>query len=89
MKGSQSPALTHNNGVTVGANIPAIAFAPDPEGAVALIEAISRVHDLEVDMKELLEKAEEIRKKLKELADQHRKMRKAEEKRGAPVAMCV
>jgi len=89
MKGSQSPALTQSNGVTVGANIPAIAFAPDPEGAVALIEAIKRVNDPEVDTKELLKKAEEIKKKLKELVDQHRKMRKAEEKRGAPEAMCV
>jgi uncharacterized protein len=68
---------------------PAIAFAPDPEGAVALIEAINKVYGLEVDTKELLEKAEEIKKKLKELADRHRKMRKAEEKRGAPEEMYV
>jgi len=66
-----------------------IAFAPAPEGAVALIEATNRVYDLEVDTKELLEKAEELKKKLKELVDQHRKMRKAEEKRGAPEAMYV
>ena len=68
---------------------PAIAFASEPEGAVALIEAINRVYDLEVDTKEPLKKAEEIKKKLKEFADQHRKLRKAEEKRGAPEAMYV
>ena len=61
----------------------------DPEEAVALIEAISRVHDLEVDTEEPLEKTEEIRKKLEELVDLHRKMRKAEEKRGAPEAIYV
>jgi len=48
-----------------------------------------KAYDLKVDAEELVEKAEEIRKKLKELADQHRKMRKAEEKRGAPEAMYV
>jgi len=50
---------------------------------------MNRVHGLEVDTKELLEKAEEIKKKLKEWADEHPKMRKAEEKRGAPEAMYV
>jgi len=44
---------------------------------------------LEVDTEELLEKAEAIKKKLEELADQHGKMRKADEKRGAPEAMYV
>lgn len=56
---------------------------------MALIKAINRVYDPEVDTKELLEKAEEIKKKLKELADQHRKMRKAEGKRGALEAVYV
>jgi len=40
--------------------MPAIAFAPEPGGAVALIEAINRVYDLEVDTEELLKEAEEI-----------------------------
>jgi hypothetical protein len=43
----------------------------DPEEAVVLIQAINRVYDLKVDTKELLKKVEEIKKKLKELADQH------------------
>ena len=61
----------------------------DPEGAVASIEAINRIYHLEVDTKKLLEKVEEIKRKLKELVDQHRKMRKAEAKRGVPEAMYI
>jgi predicted ATP-grasp superfamily ATP-dependent carboligase len=43
---------------------PAIVFAQDPEGAVALVEAINKVYDLKVDTKDLLDKAEEIKKEI-------------------------
>jgi predicted ATP-grasp superfamily ATP-dependent carboligase len=62
---------------------------PDPEGAAVLIEALNNVYGLKVDTKELLNKAEEIKKKLKEVAQRHRRMRKAEEKRGVPEKIYV
>lgn len=68
---------------------PAVAFMPDPEGAAVLIEALNNVYDLKVNTKELLSKAEEIKQKLKEVAERHRRMRKAEEKRGIPEKIYV
>ena len=68
---------------------PAVAFMPDPEGAAVLIEALNDVYGLKVDTKELLNKAEEIKQKLKEMAQRHQRMRKAEEKRGVPEKIYV
>ncbi|MFP3985275.1 MAG: proteasome assembly chaperone family protein [Candidatus Bathyarchaeia archaeon] len=62
----------------------AVAFMPDPEGATVLINALNDFYDLNVDTKQLLDKAEEIKQRLKEVAQRHQKMRKAEEKRGVP-----
>lgn len=63
---------------------PAVAFMPDPEGAAVLIDTLNNVYDLKVETEPLLKKAEEIKQKLKEVAKRHRRMRKAEEKRGVP-----
>lgn len=68
---------------------PAVVFMPDPEGAAILIDALNNVYGLEVDTKELLNKAEEIKQKLKEVAQRHQRMRKAEEKRGIPEKIYV
>ncbi len=62
----------------------AVAFLPDPEGAAVLIETLNNVYGLKVDTKELFTRAEEIKQNLKEVADSHKKMRQAEEKRGVP-----
>jgi len=62
----------------------AITFMPDPEGAAALIQALNSVYNLKVGTEELSKKAEEIKQKLKEVAEQHQAMRKAEEVRGLP-----
>lgn len=64
--------------------VPAMPFMPDPEGAALLIDTLDRVYDLKIDAGELLRKTGEIRQKLKEVADRHQKLRKAEEKSGLP-----
>ncbi len=62
----------------------AVAFLPDPEGAAVLIETLNNVYGLKIDTKELFTRAEEIKQNLREVADSHKKMREAEEKRGVP-----
>jgi uncharacterized protein len=68
---------------------PAVAFMPDPEGAATLINTLNNIYDLNVDTKELLSRAEEIKKQLKEVAKGHQRMRKAEERSGKPEGMYV
>lgn len=68
---------------------PTIASLPDPEGAASLIQALNKVYDLKISTTELLKEASEIRGKLREIAERHRKMRRAEEKRGIPERMYV
>jgi uncharacterized protein len=60
------------------------AFTPDPAGAAVLVETLNNVYGIKVDTKELLTDEVKIKRKLKEIADNHHKMVKAEEKRGAP-----
>lgn len=64
--------------------VPAISFMPDPKGAAVLIETLNRIYSLDVDTEDLMERAEEIKQKLKEVAERRRRMKKAEEKRGMP-----
>lgn len=54
---------------------PAIAMIPDPEGAIQILEALNRLYKLGVDLKELSESAEDIRKKMEEMAQQVHGMR--------------
>jgi uncharacterized protein len=61
-----------------------VAFMPDPEGAAVLIDTMNHVYGLGVDTKILTTRAEEIKRKLKEVAESGQKMRQAEEKRGIP-----
>lgn len=63
---------------------PAAAFMPDPEGAATLLNTLHTVYGLNVDAGELLDKAKEIRKKLEEVAENYRRMRKSETRRGTP-----
>ncbi|MBE0512534.1 proteasome assembly chaperone family protein [Candidatus Bathyarchaeota archaeon] len=69
--------------------VPAFAFMPDPEGAAVLIKTLNHVYDLHVDTENLLKEAEKIKQKLKEVAEHHRRMRKAEERRGVPESSYV
>jgi uncharacterized protein len=55
---------------------PAIAMVPDPEGAVQLLQALNRLYDVGVDVKELTESAAEIRRKMEEMAQQVDGMRR-------------
>ena len=52
---------------------PAMATIPDPEGAATLIEALNKSHGLNVDTSELIKGANEIREKLKEVAESYEK----------------
>jgi predicted ATP-grasp superfamily ATP-dependent carboligase len=49
---------------------PAISVIPDPGGAVQLLEALNRLYDLKIDLKELKEGSEIIRRKMEEMAQQ-------------------
>lgn len=64
--------------------VPAVAFMPDPEGAATLVETVNQVYDFKINTDSLLEKAEEIKQKLKEIAKRRRRLRKAERKKGIP-----
>ncbi|MBD3406651.1 MAG: proteasome assembly chaperone family protein [Candidatus Lokiarchaeota archaeon] len=60
---------------------PAIPMMPDPEGAIQLLHALSRMYDVKVDTTELQESADQIKKKLGEVAHQVDGMRRS---RSAP-----
>lgn len=62
--------------------VPTVTFMPDPEGAVYLINALNSVYGLDVNTEKLMARAEEIKQKLKEVAERSRKITSDEEKRG-------
>jgi uncharacterized protein len=68
---------------------PAVAFMPDPEGAATLIEALNKVYDLKINTEDLLDRAEEIKRKLEETARGLQRMRRDEEPSGGPEALYV
>ena len=49
---------------------PAITVVPDPGGAQQLLEALNQLYDLKIDLTELVEGSEIIRKKMEEMAQQ-------------------
>jgi uncharacterized protein len=49
---------------------PAIPMMPDPEGAIQVLKALNRLYDVGVEVSELMESAEQIRKKMEEVAQQ-------------------
>ncbi len=49
---------------------PAITVIPDPGGAQQLLEALNQLYDLKIDLKELVEGSEIIRRKMEEMAKQ-------------------
>ncbi len=49
---------------------PAITVVPDPGAAQQLLEALNTLYNLEIDIKELMESSEIIRRKMEEMAQQ-------------------
>ena len=49
---------------------PAITVVPDPGGAQQLLEALNQLYELNIDLTELMEGSEIIRKKMEEMAQQ-------------------
>jgi len=49
---------------------PAITVVPDPGAAQQLLEALNSLYDLKIDIKELMESSEMIRRKMEEMAQQ-------------------
>jgi len=47
---------------------------PDPEAAASVIKSLQRIIDIEVDLKELLEKGEEIKVRARDLMQQTKKV---------------
>jgi len=64
--------------------VPAVAFMPDPEGAAVLVSTLNKVYNFGISTEELRTKAGKIKQQLKELAERHQRMRKAEERKGVP-----
>lgn len=54
--------------------IPVTSSYPDPGGAAKLVQAISKVKKLEIDVSRLLKDAEQIQKSLMELSDRNRQI---------------
>lgn len=61
---------------------PAVSYMPDPEGAAALIETVNEIYEMKINNKLLLDRAEDIRRKLKEVAQSRQKLIETEEKTG-------
>jgi len=59
---------------------PALAFMPDPGGAATLLEALNNTYGYSIDVRDLLEKEEEIRNRLAEVSNQYKRLRDMEEK---------
>jgi len=59
----------------------AMTTIPDPEGAAILIEALNKSYGFKIDTSELIEGANEIREKLKEIAESYEKTAVAEPER--------
>jgi uncharacterized protein len=55
---------------------PAIAVVPDPDGAIQLLRALNRLYDTEVKVEGLAEDAEQIKKKMEEMAQEVEGMRR-------------
>ncbi len=55
---------------------PAIPVMPDPEGAIQLLEAVDRLYKIGVDVDELKKSAEQVRRKMEEVAQQVEGMRR-------------
>lgn len=74
------------------AEIPAIGLLaetggmrPDPRASAKLVEVLSRMLDLEMDVQQLIEEAEDIEAKMEELARQTRRMKQEEKTREIPM----
>jgi uncharacterized protein (TIGR00161 family) len=55
---------------------PAVAVMPDPKGASMVLKALAKLYDVDIDVSELEDQAEDIRKRLREMAEQVDGMRK-------------
>jgi uncharacterized protein len=55
---------------------PAIAVVPDPDGAIQLLEALNRLYNTGVDVSELGESADQIKRKMEEMAQEVEGMRR-------------
>jgi uncharacterized protein len=55
---------------------PAIAVVPDPDGAIQLLEALNRLYNTEVDVSGLSDDADQIKKKMEEMAQEVEGMRR-------------
>ncbi len=58
---------------------PALTMIPDPEGAVKLLQALTKLYDVEVDVSELQESADKIREKMRDMAKQVDGMRQGQQ----------
>ncbi len=68
---------------------PAVSYMPDPEGAAALIETVNEIYEMKINNKLLLDRAEDIRRKLKEVAQSRQRLIETEEKTGKTESLYV
>ena len=82
LAGSMLNATLERKITGVALLVPALPHLPDPEGASALVDTLNKLYSLNVGIEDLLKKVAEIKGKLREVAERHRRMVEAEEKRG-------
>ncbi|MGV9168561.1 MAG: proteasome assembly chaperone family protein [Promethearchaeia archaeon] len=58
---------------------PAVSVIPDPEGAIKLLNIVDMFYDIDIDTTELEESAEQIKQKMREMAEQVDGMRQQQE----------
>jgi len=56
----------------------ALAFIPDPGGAAKLLETLNSTYGFQIEVKDLIEKEEEIRSKLTEVSMRYKRLKDAE-----------
>ena len=63
---------------------PAVAIVPDPDGAIQLLHALNRLYNTNVDVSGLAEDAEQIKRKMEEMAQEVEGMRRKQPSTSRP-----
>lgn len=61
---------------------PAVSVVPDPKGAIKLLHVVDKLYDIDIDTSELEESAEQIKQKMREMAEQVEGMRQQQDEAG-------
>ncbi|EHP87361.1 proteasome assembly chaperone family protein [Methanotorris formicicus] len=74
VSGSLMVKSNNNKIPAIGLLAETVGIRPDPRGASNLINVLNRIYNLNVDVEELIEEADKIDEKIKQLAQEHAKL---------------